>query len=167
MMRNLPTYEQFNEQYLPYFGSKQALDDSTKPTVKNEAHSTMDLHRRYSMTPTWWAAWRLKNEKEQGLTIDKDAFSKTYQVTDKDGKVLLVFDYARNIIFTNMQPSEFMLDDEVTSDEMDKIQQKADDIQDDLAGVDSDKDKKPGKPTEKEEEAEGEVDTDKETSEEE
>jgi len=162
-MRNLPTYEQFNENYLPYFGSKQALDDSSKPTVKNEAHSTVDLHRRYSMTPTWWAAWRLKNEKEKGLDIDKDAFSKTYEVKDKDGKVLLVFDYARNIIFTNMQPSEFMMDDEVSSDEMKDIQKKADDIKDDLAGVDSDK-----KPTKKEDEAEGEVDTDKvEASEEE
>jgi len=158
MMRNLPTYEQFNEQYLPYFGSKQALDDSIKPTVKNEAHSTSELHRRYSMTPTWWAAWRLENEKEKGLKIDKDAFSKTYEVKDKNDKVLFVFDYARNIIFTNMAPSDFMLKDEITSKEMADIHDKADKIKDDLAGVDPKKGD--GKETKKEEEAEGEVDTD-------
>jgi predicted NUDIX family NTP pyrophosphohydrolase len=88
------------------------------------------------MTPTWWAAWRDQKEKKDGLKIEKDAFAKTYEVKDKDGKVVMVFDYARNIVFTNHTPDQFSLDDEMSSKDMAEIKDKAEKISDDLAGVD-------------------------------
>lgn len=117
-----------------------------------EGHNTTDLHRRFSMTPTWWTAWRLQHEKKDGLKIEKDAFAKTYEIKDKDGKVIMVYDYSRNIIFTNKSPGDFTLDDEVSSEEMSKIDKKADKIKDDLAGVDSDKKEEPKKEESSEEE---------------
>lgn len=122
---------------------------------------TVDLHRQYAMSPTWWAAWRVENEKEKGLEISKDSFSKTYEIKDKSGKIVFVFDYKRNKIFTNEAPSIFILKNEVDSEEMDKIQDNAKKLKDDLAGVDSEK------VTKKEAEAEGELETDKTEAEEE
>lgn len=143
--------------------------DELKTAVTESAHQTADLHRQFDMSPTWWTAWRMENEKEKGLKIDKDSFSKTYKVADKDDKVLFIFDYRRNKIFTNEAPDYFTLKDEISSEEMQKIDKKAEDIQDDLAGVDSEKVKKDkagmsakSKETPKEEEAEGELKTDTE-----
>jgi len=115
------------------------FNDELKTPVTESAHDTVDLHRQFDMSPTWWSAWRMENEKEKGLKIQKDSFSKTYEVKDKDDKVLFVFDYKRNKIFTNEMPDYFTLKDEVSSEEMQKIDSKANDIKDDLAGVDPDK----------------------------
>lgn len=104
--------------------------------IIESVHSTTDLHRQFSMDPTWWSAWRLENEKEKSLTIEKDSFSKTYQVKDKNDKVIFVFDYKRNKIFTNESPNFFTLKDEVNSEEMQKIKDKTENIKKDLAGVD-------------------------------
>lgn len=117
------------------------LNDEFKTSVTESAHDTVDLHRQFDMSPVWWAAWRMENEKSKGLKIEKDSFSKTYEVKDKDDKVLFVFDYKRNKIFTNERPEYFTLKDEVSSDEMQKIDNKAKDIKDDLAGVDPNKEK--------------------------
>jgi hypothetical protein len=155
-MRNLPTYEQFNEQYLPYFGSKQALDDS-KNSLLGEKMS--DFHRIYSMTPTWWTAWRKENADK--YEYKQDAFSKTYEVS-KDGKVLFVFDYGRNKIFTNETPELFTIKQNVTPEELEKI--KDVDVEDPNS---KSEDSPKGKETKKEEEAEGEVETDKVEAEEE
>jgi hypothetical protein len=113
-------------------------NESVITELVDEAHDTSSLHRRYSMTPTWWSAWRTQKEKKEGLKIEKDAFAKTYEVKDKDGKVIMVFDYARNIIFTNATPADFTLDDEMSSDDMADVKDKAEKIKDDLAGVDPD-----------------------------
>ena len=140
---------------------KSELNESENSLTEGAAKTT-DLHRQYSMSPTWWAAWRLENEKEKGYKIEKDAFSKTYEVKDKDDNTIFVYDYKRNTIFTNESPSIFVLKDEVPSEEMDKIQDKADDIKDDLAGVDSEEmDKEKAAAAGKEEEADGEEETDK------
>lgn len=111
-------------------------NESVITEILDEAHDTTSLHRRYTMTPTWWSAWRDQKEKKEGLKIEKDAFAKTYEVKDKEGKVIMVFDYARNIIFTNSTPADFSLDDEMSSKDMAEIKDKAEKIKDDLAGVD-------------------------------
>jgi hypothetical protein len=123
--------------------------------ILDEAHNTTDLHRRYSMTPTWWAAWRDQSEKKKGYKIEKDAFAKTYEVKDKEGKVIMVFDYARNIVFTNHTPDQFSLDDEMSSKDMADVKDKAEKIKDDLAGVDPNA-KKEAPPAKKEAPAEEE-----------
>jgi hypothetical protein len=56
--------------------------------------------------------------------MKKDAFSKTYEVS-KDGKVLFIFDYGRNKIFTNEDPSSFIIDSDISQEEYDKIKKKA------------------------------------------
>jgi hypothetical protein len=114
--------------------------------------STATLSRQYSMNSTWWSAWRLENEKKDKLEITQDLFSKTYEVK-KDGKLLLVYDFSKNKIFTNESPAAFIIKDIVGDDEMSKIQKKVDDIEDDLSGADP-------KAKEKEEEAAGEEETD-------
>jgi len=114
-MKNLPTYEEFNENYLPYFGVKQALDDSKIQTVDEKMS---DFHRIYSMTPTWWAAW--KKENADKYEFNQDAFSKTYEVS-KDGNVLFIFDYARNKIFTNENPQLFVIKNDISPEELEKI----------------------------------------------
>ena len=121
-MKNLPTYEQFNEQYLPYFGVKQALDDSNHPLKEKVS----DFHRIYSMTPVWWTAW--KKENEDKYEFKQDAFSRTYEVKDKDGKVLFVFDYGRNKIFTNEKPEMFTIKSDISPEELEKI--KDSDVED-------------------------------------
>jgi hypothetical protein len=106
-----------------------------------EAFSTTELSRRYSMTPKWWAAWRLTNEKPKKLKIEKDAFSKCYEVRDENDKVLFVFDYARNIVFTNLQADEFTIDKDLDNKEMEQVQKGEDKLKDDLAGVSPEKKK--------------------------
>jgi hypothetical protein len=135
---------------------KSELNESENSLTEGAA-KTVDLHRQYTMTPSWWAAWRLENEKDSDYKITKDAFSKTYEV-QKGDKTLFVYDYKRNTIFTNESPSIFVLKDEVDSEEMDKINNKADDIKDDLAGVDKEEMEKA---KEKVAKAEGEEETDK------
>jgi hypothetical protein len=111
------------------------LESDFDSKMDEGVHDTSDLRRQFTMDPTWWAAWRLENEED--LKIEKDSFSKTYQVKDKEGKVLFVFDYKRNKIFTNESPNIFTLKDELTSDDMAKAKEKSKEIKDDLAGVDS------------------------------
>jgi hypothetical protein len=107
----------------------------------NEAFSTTELHRRYSMTPKWWAAWRLTNEKPKKLKIEKDSFSKCYEIRDEKDKVLFVFDYARNIIFTNLPADEFSIEKKLDSEEMTKVEKGEEKLKDDLAGISPEKKK--------------------------
>lgn len=134
---------------------KGEIKNPLESKITEAVHSTTDLHRQFSMDPTWWSAWRLENEKEKGLKIDKDAFSKTYEVKDKDDKVLFVFDYKRSKIFTNESPNFFTLKDEVDSEELSKIKDKTEEIKNDLAGVNP-KDKEEKKETPKEKNTEEE-----------
>lgn len=83
-----------------------------------------DFNRVYSMSPTWWVAWKTENE-DKGYELKQDAFSKTYEVS-KDDTILFVFDYSRNRIFTNESPETFTLKDNITPKELEKIEQKAD-----------------------------------------
>lgn len=121
-MKNLPTYEQFNEQYLPYFGVKQALDDSANP---EEGKKTIrDFHRIYAMTTTWWNAWKEENKDKYEFT--QDAFTKTYDVKDKEtGDLVFVYDYGRYKIFTNDSPNMFVLKNDVSPEELQKAEDDA------------------------------------------
>ena len=57
-MKNLLSYEEFlGENYLPYFGVKQALDDSVNPDSGKKI-TIKDFHRIYAMNTTWWNAWK-------------------------------------------------------------------------------------------------------------
>jgi hypothetical protein len=115
-MKHLPTYEQFmGENYLPYFGVKQALDDSHTPMLDEKMS---DFHRIYAMSPTWWTAWRKENSDK--YEFKQDAFSKTYEVS-KDKKVVFVFDYGRNKIFTNETPDLFTIKTSISPEEFEKI----------------------------------------------
>jgi hypothetical protein len=82
------------------------------------------FNRILSMSPEWWIAWKQEN-KNKGYEFKKDAFSKTYEVS-KDGKILFVFDYGRNKIFTNQDPSTYILDSPLTQSELNDITKKAD-----------------------------------------
>ena len=86
-----------------------------------------DFNRVYSMSPTWWIAWKQENI-EDGYTMKQDAFSRTYEV-NKDGKLLFIFDYSRNRIFTNESPEIFTLKDNITPKELENIEKKADILQ--------------------------------------
>jgi hypothetical protein len=99
-----------------------------------EGKST-DFHRILSMTPTWWVAWQEEN-KDKGYEIKKDAFSKTYEVS-KDGKVMFLFDYGRNKIFTNEDPQTFIIDRDMSQEEYDKIKKKADGLTKSTSKTDS------------------------------
>jgi len=113
-MKKLLTYEEFlKENYLPYFGVKQALDDS----VENDSTKISDFHRVYSMSPTWWNTWNAENKDK--YKVDQDAFSKTYTAS-KDGKVIFIYDYSRNKIFTNEKPIIFQIKIDVSPEELDK-----------------------------------------------
>lgn len=92
------------------------------------AESISDFERKYAMTPIWWAAWREENEKEKDLKIKKDAFSKTYEVRDKDGKLIFIFDYGRSSVFTNLPAREFKLKEERSQKEVEKLEKTADKI---------------------------------------
>ena len=113
-MKKLPTYEEYlKENYLPYFGVKQAIDDS----VENDSIKTTDFHRIYAMSATWWNTWN--SENKDNYEISQDAFSKTYTVS-KEGKVIFIYDYSRNKIFTNERPSLFSIKNDVSPEELDK-----------------------------------------------
>ena len=92
------------------------------------AESISDFERKYAMTPVWWAAWREENEKKDGLKITKDAFSKTYEIRNKEGKLIFIYDYGRSSVFTNLAPNEFKLKEERTQKEVEKLEKKADKI---------------------------------------
>lgn len=135
-MKNLPTYDQYvNENYLPYFGVKQALDDAKENDGKTTKLS--DFHRLYAMSPTWWTAWRKENA-DKGYKIKQDAFTKTYEVS-KDDVVLFVYDYGRYKIFTNEKPSIFVLKQDVTPEDLAKFKEV--DVEDPNAKKDSEEDK--------------------------
>jgi hypothetical protein len=108
-MKKFLTYNNFlRENYLPYFGVKQALDDSKRYVENTSEGNSSDFHRIYSMTPTWWNLWTQENEG--AYEIKQDAFSKTYEIS-KDGKLIFIFDYNRNKIFTNEKPDFFVTKD--------------------------------------------------------
>jgi len=86
-----------------------------------------DFERVYSMSPTWWIAWKEEN-KDKEYVMKQDAFSKTYEVY-KDDKLLFIFDYSRNRIFTNLKPETFTLKDNITPKELEKIEKKVDILQ--------------------------------------
>jgi hypothetical protein len=126
-MKNLLTYDEFlNENYLPYFGVKQALDDS----VDNESGkptTIRDFHRIYAMTTTWWNAWKAENKDKYEFV--QDAFTKTYDVKDKKtGDLVFVYDYGRYKIFTNDSPSMFVLKNDVSPEELQKAEDNAENI---------------------------------------
>jgi hypothetical protein len=117
----LLSYKEFvNENYLPYFGVKQAIDDSYNKGGVNHLirEKISDFNRIYSMTPQWWEAW--KRENIESYQISQDAFSKTYEVK-KDGVLVFVFDYGRNKIFTNQKPDIFTIKKEISPEELEKI----------------------------------------------
>lgn len=91
----------------------------------NEAVSLAKLNRVYAMTPEWWSAWKLENLEK--YKFEQDAFSKTFNVYDGD-KLVFVFDYSRSKIFTNETPSTFILKDELSQEEMNKVKDKAEAI---------------------------------------
>jgi hypothetical protein len=152
-MKNLPTYDQYlDENYLPYFGVKQAIDDSAK--FKANENPTADFYRVYAMSPTWWAAWEMENGEKYEIT--QDAFTKTYEVRDKKtDEVIFVYDYGRYKIFTDKKPQIFVLKSELTPTELDKAQNV------DVADPNNEIPDPKLPPTEKESEAEGEKETDK------
>jgi hypothetical protein len=86
-----------------------------------------DFERVYSMSPTWWIAWKEEN-KDKNYVMKQDAFSKTYEVY-KDDKLLFIFDYSRNRIFTNLKPETFTLKDNISPKELEKIEKKVDILQ--------------------------------------
>jgi len=92
----------------------------------NESVSLENLNRVYAMSPEWWSAWKTENIDK--YKFEQDAFSKTFNVY-KDGKLLFVFDYSRSKIFTNERPSTFILNQELSQEEMNKIKDKAEKIQ--------------------------------------
>lgn len=120
-MKNLLTFNEFlSENYLPYFGVKQSLDDSENFGEENKS-KTSDFHRVYSMSPTWWNTWKMENS--ENFKITQDAFSKIYQVS-KDDKVLFIYDYARYKIFTDESPQVFVIKDDITPEELEKAKNK-------------------------------------------
>ena len=127
-MKNLLTYEQFLvENYLPYFGVKQALDDSASPEEGSKKTSMKDFHRIYAMTPTWWNAWKVENKDKYEFT--QDAFTKTYDVKDKEtGDLSFVYDYGRYKIFTNNNPNMFVLKQDVSPEELQNAEDKAEEM---------------------------------------
>jgi hypothetical protein len=145
-MKNLPSYQEFlEENYLPYFGVKQALDDSKQYAINDSKVS--DFHRSYVMTHSWWNSWNKENEGK--FDIKQDAFSKTYDVS-KDGKVIFVYDYNRSILFTNESPELFLVKNPITPEELEKI--KNIDVED----PNGEKDKEPKAPSENPEKKEEE-----------
>jgi hypothetical protein len=122
-MAILKYYQFLKENYLPYFGVKQALDDSKQYFTNEE--KTSDFHRIYTMNPTWWVAWRKENGPDYG--IKQDAFSKTYEVSKGD-KVVFIYDYGRNKIFTNESPELFALKQDLGEEEFEEIKDKAEKI---------------------------------------
>ncbi len=87
---------------------------------------TTDFHRILAMSPTWWIAWQDEN-KDKGYEIKKDAFSKTYEIS-KDDKILFIYDYSRNKVFTNEDPQSFVLSKDMSQEEFDDLTKKAETI---------------------------------------
>lgn len=122
---------------------------------------TSGFNRTYTMSSTWWALWKKENEKN--FRIEQDAFTKTFEVFDKKDKEskqpLFIFDYGRNIVFTNAEPKMF---------ELEKIKPAEKAKAEETDAETGKKETIPGAPapTGKEEKAEGEVETDKQTEEE-
>jgi hypothetical protein len=85
-----------------------------------------DFNRILAMTPTWWIAWQDEN-KDKGYEIKKDAFSKTYEIS-KDDKILFIYDYSRNKVFTNEDPQSFVLSKDMSQEEFDDLTKKAETI---------------------------------------
>jgi hypothetical protein len=136
-MKNLPSYQEFlEENYLPYFGVKQALDDS-KQSIANE-EKISDFHRNYVMSHSWWNSWKKENEGK--FKIQQDAFSKTYDVS-KDGKVIFIYDYNRSILFTNEKPELFVIKNPITPEEYEDS--KKTDVEDPNAPKDTEDKKDP------------------------
>ena len=96
-MKKLPTYEEYLKE--------------------NDSIKTTDFHRIYAMSSTWWNTWN--SENKDNYEISQDAFSKTYTVS-KEGKVIFIYDYSRNKIFTNERPSLFSIKNDVSPEELDK-----------------------------------------------
>jgi len=124
-MKNLLSYEEFlDENYLPYFGVKQALDDSADPSSDKKI-TIKDFHRIYAMNTTWWNAWKSENKDKYEFT--QDAFTKTYEVKNKEtGQLAFIYDYGRYKIFTNDAPSMFVLKQDVSPEELQKAEDNAD-----------------------------------------
>ena len=103
------------------------------------------------MGPTWWALWKTENEED--FTIKQDSFTKTFEVytKDKEPKLSFVFDYGRNVVFTNDSPKQF---------ELKRVDPKAKAKAEETDAETGKKEVLPGG-TPKEEEAEGELETDK------
>jgi hypothetical protein len=118
--------------------------------------STSNFNRIFSMTPMWWEAWKKENEGK--YEIKKDAFTKTYDIA-KDGKTLFVFDYGRNKIFTNEDPRLFVIQSDLSQEEVDSAEERANKL---TTGVSKKKEKK-----EKEDSFSDELNIDKNKSEEE
>jgi hypothetical protein len=143
-MKNLLSFEQFKSQSSFQNEAKENSEDSKE--IKN------NFHRTYSMSSTWWALWKKENEAD--FEYKQDAFTKTFEVYTKGDKPKLafVFDYVRNIVFTNYSPKMFELgrinpEEKAKAEETDAETGKKEEI--------------PGDETSKEAEAEGELTTDK------
>ena len=79
------------------------------------------------MNATWWSAWKEENKEKYEFT--QDAFTKTYEVKNKEtGQLEFIYDYGRYKIFTDSAPSLFVLKDEVSPEEMQKAEDKADEM---------------------------------------
>lgn len=70
---------------------------------------TSNFNRTYSMSSTWWALW--KKENKEDFDVKQDSYTKTFEVytKDKEPKLSFVFDYGRNVVFTNDSPKMFEL----------------------------------------------------------
>ena len=112
---------------------------------------TSGFKRTYTMGSTWWALWKTENEED--FTIKQDSFTKTFEVytKDKEPKLSFVFDYGRNVVFTNDSPKQF---------ELKRVDPKAKAKAEETDAETGKKEVLPGG-TPKEEEAEGELETDK------
>jgi hypothetical protein len=117
-----------------FFNNEMEFNKKSDTFMSESVHDTSQFNRQYTMDPTWWSAWRLENEKENDLEIEQDSFTKTYEVKDKDGKVMFVFDYKRSKIYTNETPDTFVLKQEFSPDDMKKAKEESDKITKDISG---------------------------------
>jgi hypothetical protein len=113
---------------------------------------TKNFNRTYTMSSTWWALWKKENKEE--FEVKQDAFTKTFEVytKDKEPKLVFVFDYGRNVVFTNDSPKMF---------ELGRVKPAAKASAEETDAETGKKEVIPGDETPKEAEAEGELTTDK------
>lgn len=113
---------------------------------------TSGFNRTYTMSSTWWALWKTENKEK--FTIKQDSFTKTFEVftKDKEPKLSFVFDYGRNVVFTNDSPKQF---------ELKRIDPEAKAKAEETDAETGKKEVLPGEGDKKEKEAEGELATDK------